>query len=391
VFIDFFYHLKSFKIPVTITEWMTFMSALEKGFANNSLTGFYHLARSILIKSETFYDQFDIAFKTFFENLKIEQVEFNHILEWLSEAIAKREFSQEELAKIKNYTFEELKKLFEQRLKEQKERHNGGSKWIGTGGTSPFGHSGYHPGGIRMGGDTGNKSAIQIASERRFKNYRTDITLDVRQMKVALKRLRVLKNIGAEDELDIDETIDKTCKNYGEIELIFKKSRKNNAKLVLLMDTGGSMMPYARMVNRLFSAANSMNHFKDFQYFHFHNCIYDNLYIDYYKNETYPTPLFLKNFDSDYKIIMVGDAMMAPSELFMKGGAIDYYYYNETPGIVWLQRIVEHFSSVVWLSPIKSHYWNHPTVRAIGKLMPMFELTVRGLEEAVKELVRKVA
>ncbi len=391
MFIDFFYHLKNFKIPVTLTEWMTFMDALEKGFANNSLTGFYYLARAILIKSETLYDQFDIAFKTYFENLKIDQLDISHILEWLQNAIEKREFSKEELAKIKNYTFDQLRELFEQRLKEQKEQHHGGSKWIGTGGTSPFGHSGYHPGGIRIGGDTGNKSAIQIASERKFKNYRTDITLDVRQMKVALKKLRILKNIGSEDELDIDETIDKTCKNYGEIELIFKKSRKNNAKLVLLMDTGGSMIPYASLVNRLFSAANSTNHFKDFKYFYFHNCIYDNLYIDYYSNESYPTGLFLKTFDRDYKIIMVGDAMMAPPELFMKGGAIDYYYYNETTGIEWLNRIVEHFNSVVWLNPIKSHYWNHPTVKAIYNLMPMFELTVKGLEEAVKELIKKVA
>ncbi len=391
MFIDFFYHLRSFKIPVTITEWMTFLSALEKGFANNSLTGFYYLARTTLIKSETFYDQFDIAFKTYFENLKIDSIEFQHILEWLQEAISRREFSKADLEKIKRFTFEELKKLFEERLREQKERHDGGSKWIGTGGTSPFGHSGYHPEGIRMGGQSMNKSAIQIASERKFKNYRNDITLDVRQMKVALKKLRILKNIGAEDELDLDETIDKTCKNFGEIELVFQKSRKNNAKLVLLMDTGGSMVPYANMVNRLFSAANSLNHFKDFKYFFFHNCVYDYLYLDYYTNETYPTPLFLKNFDSDYRVIMVGDAMMAPAELFMKGGAIDYWYYNETPGIEWLRRIVEHFASVVWLSPIKSHYWNHPTVKAIYRLMPMFELTVKGLEEAVKELTRKVA
>ncbi len=391
MFIDFFYHLKSFKIPVSITEWLTFMSALENGFGNSTLTGFYYLGRSILIKSEVFYDQYDIAFKTYFENIKINELDFTNVMEWLKNAIARRELSKEDMEKIKTYTFDELKKLFEERLKEQKEQHNGGSKWIGTGGTSPFGHSGYHPGGIRIGGDTNNKSAVQIASERRFKNYRNDIMLDIRQMKVALKKLRILKNIGLEDQLDIDETIDKTCKNFGEIELIFKRSRKNNAKLLLLMDTGGSMLPYAELVDRLFSAANSANHFRDFQHFYFHNCVYDNLYIDSYTNETYPTPLLLKNFPSDYKVIMVGDAMMAPSELFMKGGAIDYYYYNEVTGIEWLNRLYNHFSSIVWLNPIKSHYWNHPTVKAIYKQIPMFELTVKGLEEAVGELVRRVA
>ncbi len=390
MFLDFFYTLRAFKIPVTITEWMTFTKALYEGFANNSLTDFYYLARSILVKSETFYDQFDIAFKTYFENLGYDKVEIEKVLKWLAKAIQNKELSREELKKIKRYNFEELRKLFYERLKEQKERHDGGSKWIGTGGTSPFGHSGYHPEGIRVGGESKNRSAIQIASERRFKNYRTDVTLDVRQIKVALKKLRILQRIGAEEELDLDETIDKTCKNGGEIELVFKKAKKNNVKLLLLMDTGGSMLPHARLVDRLFSAANSIQHFRDFKFFYFHNCIYDYLYLDYEKGKVYPTPLLFKNFEIDYRVIIVGDAMMAPSELFMKGGNIDYWFYNETPGIEWLKRIASHFKKVVWLNPVKKYYWDHPTINAIKRVFPMFPLTIEGLEDAVKELVKVV-
>ena len=388
MFLDFFYTLRAFKIPVSITEWMTFMKSLYNGFANNSLTDFYYLARSILVKSEAFYDQFDIAFKTYFENLNIDKIEIEKVLKWLAEAIQRKELSPEELRKIKRYNFEELRKLFEQRLKEQKERHDGGNRWIGTGGTSPFGHSGLHPEGIRIGGESKNRSAIQIASERRFKNYRTDVTLDVRQIKVALKKLRVLQRIGAEEELDLDETIDKTCRNGGDIELVFKRSKKNNVRLLLLMDTGGSMLPHAKLVDRLFSAANSIQHFRDFKYFFFHNCIYDYLYTDYEKGETYPTALLLKNFEIDYKVIIVGDAMMAPSELFMKGGNIEYWNYNETPGIDWLKRIASHFKRVVWLNPVKKYYWDHPTIKAIGKIFPMYPLTIEGLEDAVKELVK---
>ncbi len=388
MFLDFFYTLRSFKIPVTITEWMTFMKALDKGFHNNSLIDFYYLARSTLIKSESFYDQFDIAFKTYFENLNLDRIEVDKVMKWLADAIENKEISQEQLKKIKKYDFEKLRELFEQRLKEQKERHDGGSRWIGTGGTSPFGHSGYHPEGIRIGGESKNRSAIQIASERKFKNYRTDITLDVRQIKVALKKLRVLQRIGAEEELDIDETIDKTCKNGGEIELVFTKAKKNNVRVILLMDSGGSMLAHARLVDRLFSAANSIQHFRDFRYFFFHNCIYDYLYTDYEKGETYPTGLLLKNFEIDYKVIIVGDAMMAPSELFMKGGNIEYWYYNETPGIEWLKRIADHFKKIVWLNPVKKYYWDHPTINAIRKIFPMFPLTISGLEDAVKELTK---
>ncbi len=388
MFLDFFYTLRAFKIPVSTTEWFTFLSALEKGFHYNSLTDFYYLARATLIKSETMYDQFDIAFKTFFENLKIDKIELNKVLKWLSDAIQNKELSPEDLKKIKKYSFEELKKLFEERLKEQKERHDGGSRWIGTGGTSPFGHSGYHPEGIRVGGESKNRSAIQIATERKFKNYRTDITLDVRQIKVALKKLRVLQRIGNEEELDIDETIDKTCRNGGDIDLVFKKAKKNNVRLILMMDTGGSMLSHARLVDRLFSAANSIQHFRDFKYFFFHNCIYDYLYTDYEKGEMYPTSLLLKNYDIDYKVIIVGDAMMGPSELFMKGGNIEYWLYNDTPGIEWLRRIEAHFKNVVWINPVKEYYWDHPTINAIKKVFPMFPLTIDGLEKAVKELTK---
>jgi uncharacterized protein with von Willebrand factor type A (vWA) domain len=390
VFVDFFFTLKKYKVPVSITEWMTLMQALSQGHGGASLTGFYYLSRALLVKSEAFFDHFDRAFADFFEGIETPDEITQEILDWLKDPINPLMLSDEELASLEKLSLEELRKLFEERLREQTERHDGGGRWIGTGGTSPFGHSGSHPSGIRVGGEGGGGRAIQVAAERRFKNYRTDVTLDVRQIKVALKKLRFFKNEGPEDELDLDETIDKTCKNGGEIELVFGRERKNAVKLLLLMDSGGSMEPFAHLVNRLFSAAHSSQHFKDFKAYYFHNCVYDFVYEDMWNREAIPTTTLLKNIDGDYKLIMVGDAHMAPYELFAEGGIIDYYTHNDAPGMEWLQRVADHFRYSVWLNPINPRMWIHPTIRAIGKVFPMFELTVSGLEDAVKKLmVRK--
>ncbi len=389
MFSGFFFTLKKHKVPVSITEWITLMEALHRGFANSSLVNFYYLARSILVKSETFYDQYDEAFQEYFQGIETPDEVTEKVMEWLEESIPALDLTPEELAQLEKLDLDELRKKFLERLREQKERHDGGNRWIGTGGRSPFGHHGAHPTGIRVGGSSWGGRAVQIAAKRNFRNYRTDITLDVRQIKVALKKLRQLKNIGPEDELDIEETIDKTCKNAGDIELVWKKSRKNTVKVLLLMDTGGSMTPYAHLVNRLFSAAHSLSHFKDFKYYYFHNCIYEDLYEDMSKPGSIKTANMLKNLDHDYKVILVGDAHMAPSELFQVGGAIDYYYYNETPGIEWLKRIADHFRHSVWLNPISKTFWQHPTIAAISNIFPMFEMTVDGLEEAVKALMAR--
>ncbi len=389
VFLDLFYTLRQLKVPVSITEWMALMEALDKGLAKSSLTTFYYLARAVLIKSETYYDQYDQAFGHVFQNAELPPDIRDEILSWLEDPLNRLELSEEELAALKHLDLDELRRELEKRLQEQTERHDGGNRWIGTGGTSPFGHSGAHPGGIRIGGTGGGRQAVQIAAARRFRNYRTDVTLDVRQIKVALKRLRRFSREGPEDELDLDETIDKTCKNAGEIELVFRRERKNTVKVLLLMDSGGSMTPYSNLVNRLFSAAHQMSHFRDLRAYYFHNCIYQDLYQDIYNSESVPTAELLHNLAPDYKVILVGDAYMAPSELFSVGGAIDYYYHNERPGIEWLQRIADHFRHCVWLNPMPERAWFHTTISSIGKLFPMFPLTIDGLEGAVKKLMVK--
>jgi uncharacterized protein with von Willebrand factor type A (vWA) domain len=387
LFLDLFYTLRQLKVPVSVTEWMTLMEALGKGHAKSSLTNFYFLARAILIKSETFYDQYDQAFAHVFREAALPPDIRQEILDWLADPINRMELSEEDLERIKRLDLDELRSELEKRLQEQTERHNGGSRWVGTGGTSPFGHSGAHPGGIRIGGAGGSGHAMQIAAARRFKNYRTDVTLDVRQIKVALKRLRQFQREGPEDELDIERTIDKTCREAGEIELVFTRERKNTVKVLLLMDSGGSMTPYSRLVSRLFSAAHQMSHFRDFKGLYFHNCVYQDLYKDLYNNEAEPTAGLLKALSGDYKVILVGDAYMAPSELYSVGGAIDYYYHNETPGFAWLQRVADHFRHCVWLNPLPERAWIHPTIRTVGTVFPMFPLTVDGLESAVKKLM----
>jgi len=388
MFTDFFYTLKRRKVPVSIIEWMTLMEALSKGYISN-LDEFYYLARAILVKSESYYDHYDLAFQEYFKGIETPAEITEQIMEWLQDPINRMTLSEEERALFDNMDFDELLKELENRLKEQTEQHDGGGYWIGRGGTSPFGHSGYHPAGIRIGGESGGRHAIQIAQERRFRNYRSDVTLDVRQIKMALRGLRQLSRIGPEDELDLERTIDATSKNAGEIEMVWTRSRKNAVKLMLLMDVGGSMFPFARLCSRLFSAAHSSTHFKDFQYFYFHNCIYDNLYQDIERQDAVSTDHLLHILEPDYKVVLVGDARMAMPELTQRYGAIYYYEHNELPGLLRLKQIAEHFTHCVWINPTEPYYWNHPTVMLVEKFFPMFELTLDGLDQAVKKLVVK--
>jgi uncharacterized protein with von Willebrand factor type A (vWA) domain len=385
MFTDFFYTLKGRKVPVSITEWMTLMEALSKGLISN-LDDFYYLARAILVKSETYYDQYDVAFQEYFKGIEGPAEIPEKILDWLKDPINRMTLSEKEKALFDMMDFDKLLREFEKRLAEQTEQHDGGSYWVGRGGTGPFGHSGSHPAGIRIGGTSRGRGAIQIAQERRFRNYRSDLTLDIRQVKMALRRLRQLSRIGPEDELDLEETIDATAKNAGEVELRWTRSRKNAVKVLLLMDVGGSMEPHAEVCSRLFSAAHSESHFKDLQYFYFHNCIYENLYRDIERQEEVSTSYLLHTLEPDYKVVLVGDARMAIQELIERNGAIYYYQHNETAGMVWLRQIAEHFTHCVWLNPEGLYYWNHPTVMLIGKCFPMFELTLDGLGEAIRKL-----
>jgi hypothetical protein len=286
-------------------------------------------------------------------------------------------------------TLDDLIKELEKRLKEQQEAHDGGNYWVGRNGRSPFGHDGEHPRGIRIGGEGGGRSAVKIAGDRLYRNYSSDLTLDVRQIKMALKKLRQLHREGPEDELDLDRTVDATARNLGDLELIWRRARKNTVKLLLLMDTGGSMEPYTHVCSLLFSAAHSSTHFKDFQYYYFHNCIYDDVFKNMEKRTAVSTDHLLQTLTPDYKVVIVGDANMGPWELLQKNGAIYYYQRNETPGIVWLRRIASHFGHCVWLNPDNTLFWKAPSVQLISKVIPMYPLTLDGLGQAMKKLVVK--
>ncbi|MFC1995499.1 VWA domain-containing protein [Chloroflexota bacterium] len=388
MFTDFFYILRKRKVPVSITEWMTLMEALAQGYIDN-LDNFYFLARAILIKSEAYFDHYDVAFQEYFQGIETPTEIAKEVLEWLKNPLKYLHFNNHS-SMFNNMDFDELLKELEKRLREQAEPHDGGSYWIGRGGLSPFGHSGYHPAGIRIGAQEGGRGAIQIAQQRRFHNYRHDLTLDIRQIKVALKGLRQLSRIGAEDELDLKETIKSTAQKAGEVELIWTKSRKNAVKVLLLMDVGGSMNPYAQLCSQLFSAAHSSSHFRDFQYYYFHNCIYDNVYKeDIERHNAVSLDYLLNTLETDYKVLLVGDAIMNPYELTESGGALYYYERNEIPSIIRLKQISDHFTHAIWLNPEDQHAWIHPTVRLIEKLFPMYPLTLEGLNKAVKKLVAK--
>jgi len=367
---------------------MTLMEALSKGYIS-SLNDFYYLARAILVKSEAYFDHYDVAFQEYFKGIKAPPEISEQILNWLKDPLNRIFLTEEERALLDIMDLDELLKEFEKRLQEQTEQHDGGDYWIGRGGTSPFGHSGQHPAGFRIGSRGGGRSAIQIAEQRQFRNYRKDLTLDIRQIEVALKGLRQLNRTGPEDELDLEKTIDATAKNAGDIDLIWRRSRKNKVKLLLLMDVGGSMNPFAHLCSLLFSAAHRSTHFKDFQYYYFHNCIYDYVYKDIERRDAISTDYLIHTTDQDYKVILIGDAWMAPSELNSVYGAIYYYERNYKPGIVRLKQIADHFSHCAWLNPEAPHYWNEPTVTMISKIFPMFELTIDGLQQAVKRLIVK--
>jgi uncharacterized protein with von Willebrand factor type A (vWA) domain len=379
-----------------MNEWYTLLEALERGMAYSSLIGFYYLCRAVLIKSEAYYDKFDLAFARFFEGVETPEDLPEQIWEWLERELP-NDHTVRMLGDLKQYDLDTLKQMLAERLAEQTEEHHGGNYWVGTGGTSPFGHSGYHPGGIRLGGESQNRSAVKVAAERRFYEFRDDETLDTRQFQMALRKLRqfTTRLEGAKTELDLDETIEATGKNAGRLELVWTRPRQNAIKVLLLMDSGGSMLSYSQLCNQLFMAVNRSTHFKDLQIFYFHNCIYDWLYLDpsCRQSESIKTTYVLNSLDSDYRVILVGDASMAPSELVRVGGIIDWGLYNEEPGLTWLQRLRRHFEYAVWLNPIPARYWKWAegayTIKQIREVFPMHELTVQGLDQAVKALMAR--
>jgi len=396
LFVNFFYELKRTGVPVSLTEWMTLMEALSKGLAFSSLSGFYHLARAVLVKSESHFDSYDIAFQNYFKGIETPVDVLEQAMEWLKDALPPYMISPEERKLFQEWDLDKLRRELDERLRTQDGQHHGGSKWIGTGGRSPFGYGGYHPAGVRIGGESLNHSAVKVAAERRYRGYRGDETLGVRQFEVALRKLRQLtsRTEGEKDVLDLDGTIDATCRNAGRLELVWDRSRKNTMKVVVVMDSGGSMDPYIDLCSQLFSAVNRSTHFKDLKFYYFHNCIYANIYthpacVSRYAVNTYD---FMRDLDPEYRLIIVGDASMAPSELTMVGGAIDWAEMDNEPGLLWLERIIKHFPHAVWLNPIPVQWWEPRlyygayTISLVRKLFPMFELTLDGLEQAIKSL-----
>ncbi len=397
MFLQFFYLLRAKGLSVTLNEWLTLIEAMDKGLAGSSLTGFYHLCKSILVKSETEFDKFDAVFAEYFRGIQTPEDLPDEFWNWLNEDVRVRDINDKTVMDDFLLELDELLKRFQERMEEQKERHDGGNYWIGTGGTSTMGHSGYNERGIRAGGEGRHKSAVQVAGERHFKDFRQDTILDIRQFQVAFRKLRQYSSRMEGDRtiLDIDKTVDETCDSGGMLKIVYDKPRKNTVKLLLLIDSDGSMMPYSQLCNRLFQAASKSNHFKDLKVYYFHNCIYDYLYTTPVcrRGEWVDTNWVLGNLNSEYKVIFVGDAAMAPFELFRRGGNNVIGLFNEEPGIDWLNKFKKRYKKQIWLNPIEAKYWENlygrETLHEIKDIFPMFELTLDGLERGIKKLLVK--
>ncbi len=375
ILLHLLFNLRSQGIGVGVGEWLAFLRGLEGGLVED-LDGLYYLARAVLIHSEANYDAFDVAFSATFKGVELPPKLKDALWEWLQDA----KVGEGDRVPAGFESLEELRKELEKRLAEQKERHDGGKYWVGTGGKSPFGNNGQADGGIRIGGESRGRGAVQVAQERRWGEYRTDMTLSVRDFKVAMALLRNLARDGRE-ELNIDDTIAKTAKQGGEIELAFAKERVNRVRLLLLMDVGGSMEPHAALVSRLFTAASEMKIFKTFDALYFHNAPYAWLYKSYATFERRRTGDVLRDLTPEHRIVFVGDASMAPWELFNTG-----FGDSGPTGLDWVQRFGRKAAASVWLNPDPPRYWDHPTVRAIGNAIPMFHLSVEGMRGAIRKL-----
>lgn len=386
--LDLFYELRSRKVPVGTQELLALCDALGKGLHESSFTGFYHVARALLVHSETHFDGFDQAFAKVFGGVEALAAQLHdELLRWLQDPMKLGELTPEQFAALRAMDLAELMKLFEERMAEQQERHDGGNRWIGTGGTSPFGHSGMHPSGIRVGGQSRGRSAMKVAGARQYRSYRTDLVLDVRQFGVALRKLRELARDGLQDELDLDETIDATGRNAGDLELRFRRPRRPGVRVLLLMDVGGSMDPHAHLVSLLFTAASKASHFKELRPLYFHNCVYGKVYQDSFLTKPVTIADLFKQTTRETKLVVVGDALMNPAELLRVGGSIHYGDWNDVEGVVWMRRLAEQYRRSVWLNPEPPVYWRQGTAEILSSLFHMFPLTIQGIEDAATHLV----
>ena len=386
--LDFFYHLRSHRLPVSVNEYLTLLRALQSNVMPPTLDDFYHLSRMTLIKDETLFDRFDQAFGEFYQKLEASLPLDTEIpLDWLIKEFQKH-LSAEEKAAIEKHGWDTLMELFKKRLEEQKERHAGGNKWIGTGGTSAFGHGGYHPEGIRVGGPSaGNRTAVKVWEKREFRDYDDSQELGTRNFKMALRRLRRFARDGAELELDLDGTISHTAKNAGFLDLRMVPERHNAVKVLMLLDVGGSMDDHIQRVEELFAAARSEFHHLDV--FYFHNCPYEHLWKTNSRRhaERFDTWDVLRRYNNDWRLILVGDATMSPYEILHPGGSVEHH--NKETGAAWLQRLLDNWPKSVWLNPEPEGYWPYrQSIAIIKNLMHdhMYSVTVSGLEQAMRHL-----
>jgi uncharacterized protein len=396
MFVEFFYQIKEVGIPVSPTSFLTLHRALRQGLIN-SLEDFYTASRTILVKSERYFDLFDQVFAFHFKGIEmpeqdgfaLDEMARNMLEAWLENPKLLADALGVDESKLKKMTPDELIEYFKERLKEQSGRHDGGGKWIGTGGTSPVGHSGFHPGGMRVGGVSRNHSAVKVAMERRYKDYSLNGPLTQAMVGEAIKRLRHLVPTGPKDRVNVDESIYQTMKNAGEIEIVFDRSLKDRLKVILAIDNGGwSMDPYVEVVQTLFDYSKAQ--FKDIKTFFFHNTIYDRMWKD---SSRYKDPKRVEefaSFDPETRLILVGDASMAPYELMARDGSIHIEERTTKSSIERLKFLSETFRHCVWLNPVPANMWNYtPTISAIGRIFPMFELSIDGLEKAVVQLLAK--
>ncbi|MCD6672121.1 MAG: VWA domain-containing protein [Burkholderiaceae bacterium] len=387
--IDFFLHLRGAKLPVSIKEYLLLLEGMREHVIGPSIDEFYYLSRAALVKDERNFDKFDKAFGAYFNGVRaIPGIDVDLPLEWLKRRL-QREFTPEEKAAIEAMGgLDKLLERLRELLEEQKERHEGGSKWIGTNGTSPFGNGGYHPEGIRIGGPSaGNRTAVKVWEQRAYRDYDDQVELGTRNIKVALRRLRKFAREGADEELDLDDTIASTARNAGWLDIRMIPERHNTIKVLMLLDVGGTMDDHIQQTEELFSAAKT--EFKHLEFYYFHNCVYDHVWKNNRRRhaERFDTWDILRKYNPDYRLIFVGDATMSPYEVLQPGGSVEYN--NEEAGAVWLRRLVERFPKFAWLNPEPEGVWEYrQSIAVIRQVMQnrMYPLTIQGLERAMREL-----
>jgi uncharacterized protein with von Willebrand factor type A (vWA) domain len=389
VLIDFFLHLKSAKLPVSTREFLTLLDALKHDVVSTSIDDFYFLARTCLVKDEALYDRFNLAFGAYFKGVEgLLDMDVEIPESWLRKMIEANLTDEEKAMVAALGGWDQLMQTLRQRLAEQRGRHQGGSKWIGTAGTSPFGAYGYNPEGIRVGQQGGrSRSAIKVWDERTFRNLDDSVEINTRNIKVALRRLRRFARQGAPDEFDLDTTIERTARNAGWLDVQMRPERRNRIKVLLFLDVGGSMDPHVQVCEELFSAAKS--EFRHLEYFYFHNCVYDHVWRDNHRrrNERVATFDLLHKYGRDWNLIFVGDAAMSPYELMQPGGSVEYA--NDEPGAAWLARLIAAYRHAIWLNPEPERTWQYTrsTQMVLELLGPrMFPLTLDGLQRGIAAL-----